>query len=114
LPPGLAHFQLSDKEDDLQSWQEGYTSGYKFGHLEGWDALANINYQSGVNSGFVLGAKMLVTRDNFNIVNKNNLSNIISAPTLDRLIKKLPRESQLHHFHPNKEDAGFQNQNFIK
>jgi hypothetical protein len=92
--------------DQLQSWQEGYTSGYKTGHLEGWDASTNINYQKGVNSGFVLGAKMLVEGDNFSIVNKNNLSDVISAPTLDDLILKIPHEGERNLFRPN-EAAGW-------
>jgi hypothetical protein len=114
LPPVLAHFQLSNKEDDLQSWQEGYASGYKSGHLEGWDASAPVNYQSNVNSGFVLGVKMLVAGDNFNVVDKNNLSNVISAPTLDGLIEKLPREGQLNHFHPNEEGRWFSKSELYK
>jgi hypothetical protein len=82
----------NQSDDQLQSWQEGYTSSYKTRHLEGWNASTNINYQKGVNSGFVLGAKMLVEGDNFNIVNTNNLSDVISAPTLDDLIQKIPHE----------------------
>lgn len=107
LPPVFANmtpqqiFNKGTSGDELQSWQEGYTSGYKSGHLEGWDSSAIINHQNGVNSGFVLGAKMLVAGDNFNIVNKNNLGTVISAPTLDELIEKLPHEGQINHFRPN-------------
>jgi hypothetical protein len=96
----------NQSDDQLQSWQEGYTSGYKTGHLEGWNASTNINYQKGVNSGFVLGAKMLVEGDNFNIVNTNNLNDVISAPTLDDLIPKIPRGDQRNLFCPN-EEAGW-------
>jgi hypothetical protein len=100
--------------DQLQSWQEGYTAGYKSGHFEGWDASAPVNFQNGVNSGFVLGAKMLVAGDNFSVVDKNNLSNVISAPTLDGLIEKLPREGQLNHFRPNEEGGWFSKSELYK
>jgi hypothetical protein len=89
--------------DQVDSWQESYLSGYKSGHLEGWDASAPVNFQNGVNSGFVLGTKMLVAGDNYNVVNKNNLGAVISAPSLDELIEKLPHEGQISHFCPNEE-----------
>jgi hypothetical protein len=59
--------------DQIESWQEGYLLGYKSRHLEGWDASVPVNFQNGVNNRFVFGAKMLVARDNYNIVNKNDL-----------------------------------------
>jgi hypothetical protein len=88
-------------DDQVDSWQEGELSGYKSRHLEGWDALAPVNFQNGVNSGFVLGAKMLVAGDNYNVVNKNDLGAIISAPSVNELIKKLLHKGQINHFRPN-------------
>jgi hypothetical protein len=103
----LQFFNRNQSGDQLQSWQEGYTSGYKTGHLEGWDASTNINYPKGVNSGFVLRAKMLVKGDNFSIMNKNNLSDVISTPTLYDLILKILLEGELNHFRPDEEGGWF-------
>jgi hypothetical protein len=50
---------------------------------------------------------MLVEGDNFSIVNKNNLSDIISAPTLDDLILKIPHEGKLNPFCPDEKGGWF-------
>jgi hypothetical protein len=50
---------------------------------------------------------MLVTGDNFNIVNKNNLEDIISTLTLNDLIKKILEEGEINHFCPDERGGWF-------
>lgn len=105
----------------IMQWQEGYdigeqaaektlaqglARGYEAGHAVGWKESADLNFQNSINNGFTMGAKMLIAGDNFNIVDKNDLGNVLSAPTLDELIAKIPAEGQLNHFRPN-EDGWF-------
>jgi hypothetical protein len=81
---------------------------------EGWDASAPVNFQNGVNMGFVLGAKMFVARDNYKVVNKNDLGAIISATSLNELIEKLPHEGQINHFRPNNKECWFSKSELYK
>jgi hypothetical protein len=97
-------YQLEMVNAVVDAQKEYFVKGYQEGHLKGFDQSTELNFQNGVNNGFKLGAKTLIEGDNHMIVDKKNLGNVLSAPTLPELMEKIPGDSEVTAFYRKGKD----------